>query len=197
MSAIIQDVPNPTGAFPVDPPTIIFPLAEEGNCARVFIQNFMGFSGYASVETMGAAGMFGGTYLAREGDRNPLAGGYVSFPRHYAEIPSGFNTYEGAVLTLPIMGNNRTWNDTNYRVVRVWNDFFLTNSPQSITLSGMQRFLGVDGYYPATLSTATDPTILTYSGWVNAGTEMISTDATISRYYGPIWRRQTSYIVPK
>lgn len=198
MAAIIQDVPNLSGAFPVDPPTVIFPLAEEGNYARVFVQNFMAFSGYASTGAVGSAGMFGGTYLAREGDRTPLAGGYVSFPRYYAEIPSGFNTFEGSVLTLPVLagGGARTYNDTNYKVVRVWNDFFLTDTPRSITLSGMQKFLGADGYYPATLNSGTDPTITTFAGWVASSGEIISEDATLSQYYGPIWRRRTPYVVP-
>jgi hypothetical protein len=78
-------------------------------------------------------------------------------------------------------------------------DFHLTSNPQTVTLSGAQTWRNIYGWQVNELGNGalTTPNIPTYSGWVGSGVELIAEDATIDRYVGNIWRRQTLYVKAK
>jgi hypothetical protein len=207
MSAFLIDAP--TGfigvsgvwgaAIPNGAPAKLFPLQAENNYAPLWVQPFIVHTGADVSGAIGSAGIFPKTYLVAESDRDPLAAGFVQFNRQYAEIPSGFNDYATYTYTYPSLTTFRPEQKTETVVARVYNDFHLTSNPQSVTLSGAQQWRNVYGWQVTELGAGslTNPNIATYSGWVGAGTEFVAEDATISRYIGPIWRRQTLYVKAK
>jgi hypothetical protein len=203
MSAIKYDLPTGglSGPIPIGPPAITFPLAPDNNYARVYHQPFLVHSGVDQTGAMGSPGLFPGTILAFESDRLPIQAGFSEFSRQYAEIPSGFSTYDTHAYVYPGMnlgGSQSRLPTTKTVVSRVQHDFF-NASPQSIPISGAQLFLyaGITGFDVISLSNATQPTAVLYSGWITSGVEMVAEDSTIARYVGPIWERQTRFLTAK
>lgn len=193
MSALFQD-PTITTAIPNGAPTVTYPLSQFGNYAKVYSQPFVVHSGYDAINTIGGTGLFATTTLAEESERSPLGGGFYGFNRVYAQTPSGHNDFQSLVYSFPAMQTWRPDPRVATTTVRVWNDFFQTDSPQSITLSGAQIWRNVYGFDVGQLSAITIPTATEYSGWVGSGREFIAQDAQLSRFMGNIYRRETFYV---
>lgn len=201
MSAYIVDAPavftGGTGpALRNGQASVSFPLESANNYARLFTQPYIVHSGSDVTGTIGAAGIFAGTFLVGESERQPAGGGFLQFARYFAEIPSGFNDFETVTYTFPAMTTYRPLQYTQTVVARVYNDFFQTANPQAITLSGATTFTNIYGWQVMELGAGalTNPNATTYSGWVGAGTELVAQQATLERYMGNIWRRQTPYV---
>lgn len=199
MSAFLSDVPpifsGGYGApLPQGAPAIFYPFKEYGNYSKVYSQDFIVNTGSYSMPALGSTGIFPNTYFVGEGDLTPLAGGFYSFSRDYAEIPSGFNDYASVVYTFPALQVWRAFPRVATVTSRIYNDFFLSDAPQNITLSGAQVWKNVYGFDSTMLTTNTIPTAASYSGWIGSGVEFLAQDSQLTRFLGPIFRRSTYFV---
>jgi hypothetical protein len=197
MSLAFTDIPTAlTSAAVVNGPySVSYPLASENNYAAVYNQPYIVESGFDSTGTMGSAGIFPNTVLVAQSERQPLGGGYFEFVQGFAEIPSGHNDFQTYTYTFPALANGwRPQWKTLTVVARVASDFYNTDSPQDILLLTGQKYLNQYGWDAGYLDNTTVPTKTLYAGWVQSGVEIIAQDSSLSRYIGPIWRRDTIYI---
>lgn len=207
MSAFLKDIPagyiTNGQPYPMGQPSISLPLASQGCYARVWTQPFL-ITGSLTYSVTGlSTGLFSGSYIVSESDRQPLGGDYYTFNRDYAELPSSFSSYESFAYTFPgyvIFGSGGSGNfargqRTKIAGSRLAHDFFYTGNPDLIAQSGEQRFYSIeDGSDSTLLSTLTFPSAALYSGWVASGVEFVAEDSQLSRYAGNIWERTTRFV---
>ena len=204
MSAYLFDVPGgyiTNGIpYPMGQPAITYPLKAEQNYSRLWNQPFIVSGATAYVSGL-STGLFSGSYVVAESDREPLGAGCYSFNRSYAELPSSYNSYERFAVTFPSLSfstggsGSFAYRSTVTKTVfsRIAHDFFYTDNPATLSLTSAQRFT-LGGLDTIILTADSSPTATTYTGWMIAGTEFVAEDATAVRYLGNIWDRQTRWV---
>jgi hypothetical protein len=178
-------------------PSITYPLKADANYARVWEQTYFISGSYNFATGFQTGGMFSGSYIVQDSDRAAVGNDCYTFTRSFAEIPVNHNTFETFSYVYPGLTTGHRSIMLLTVLSRIGHEYVYTATPETLPLSGVQRFISQYGWDNTVLSSSTLPTELTYSGWVVNGTEFVAEDSSITRYMGNIWDRQTRWIKAK